>query len=262
LLQQPPRERNYASQIWERLKDDPSKTLTLALKKAARVARGERQEAANWEHINSRIEAISAAKNDSLTVLQVGANDGIHNDPLREHLVKHPKWLAVLVEPNPHAAAALSDLYKGRPNVLTVEAAITDHDGTATLYAAPFIADGSKHPLQGKDSLDQRIAEHFTVQVRNGPTIMQPVGVRAMTVDTLFRETLLTDGVDGIFIDTEGHDKVILDQIDLESDNRPSFVMFEFIHLARADLEAVTDRFENAGYSMVQTERDIFAELS
>lgn len=71
------------------------------------------------------------------TVVQVGANDGVQNDPLRRFLVDPGSYSAVLVEPLPHYASRLRDLYRGRPDITVVEAALGAERGLATIYSIP-----------------------------------------------------------------------------------------------------------------------------
>ncbi len=71
------------------------------------------------------------------TVVQAGANDGVQNDPLRRFLVAPGSYSAVLIEPLPHYASRLRDLYRGRPDITVVETALGAERGRATIYSIP-----------------------------------------------------------------------------------------------------------------------------
>src|SRR5450432_1889496 len=54
-----------------------------------------------------------------VSFLQIGSNDGITQDPLREFIVRQPKWRGCFVEPLPHLFAKLKRNYGhvGRNNL-------------------------------------------------------------------------------------------------------------------------------------------------
>src|ERR1035441_5210930 len=52
------------------------------------------------------------ARGDAITILQIGACDGVTNDPIHRHVEKGLNR-AVLVEPNPLAFARLQKTYAG-----------------------------------------------------------------------------------------------------------------------------------------------------
>lgn len=72
-----------------------------------------------------------------LSILQIGANGGVQNDPLHEFLATKGEFRARLVEPIPEYAVALRSLYAGRDDVEIVEAAAGAEDGELTLYYLP-----------------------------------------------------------------------------------------------------------------------------
>ena len=71
----------------------------------------------------------------ALTFLQVGAFDGVSNDPLRKYIAAH-RWNGVCVEPQPAYAEALRRLYRDAADrIVVVEAAVSAAAGEATMYA-------------------------------------------------------------------------------------------------------------------------------
>jgi hypothetical protein len=77
--------------------------------------------------------AAFEAWNEPITILQIGACDGITNDPIY-HFVRRGRARAILVEPNPYAFARLQNAYAGLPNVTLIQAAVGEKDGEADLY--------------------------------------------------------------------------------------------------------------------------------
>lgn len=79
------------------------------------------------------LEEFFKAK-DAKHVIQIGANDGVQNDPLRPYLKKPGNYEAILVEPIPFYIQKLRDLYKDRSDIKIVHAAIGSKSDTADLY--------------------------------------------------------------------------------------------------------------------------------
>ena len=77
------------------------------------------------------ILACYGARGKMLTIVQVGACDGITNDPIFHH-VAQGSVRAILVEPNPFAFDRLKKNYRDLQNVTLVQAAIGEQDGEGT----------------------------------------------------------------------------------------------------------------------------------
>jgi FkbM family methyltransferase len=121
-----------------------------------------------------------------------------------------------------------------------VRAAITDHDGSVDLHVPAHNA--------LRSSLD--LEELADVE---GP--IECVTVQAMTFATLI------DGmerIDVLHVDAEGHDAVILEQVDLET-VRPAVILYESERLSMADQERTTSRLRGAGYRVTSNEFDTIA---
>src|ERR1035438_3422409 len=56
------------------------------------------------------IHYLLATRGDQLSFIEVGANDGEFDDPLREYIVKYP-WKGVLIEPQPDVFERLKANY-------------------------------------------------------------------------------------------------------------------------------------------------------
>lgn len=102
------------------------------------------------------------------TVVQVGANDGEQNDPLRRFLERPADYAAVLVEPLPAYVDRLRTLYAGRADVTIVEAALAGERGRRRLhFIPPEMADemdGDGPPnrwAHGQGSFDREVVAHW-----------------------------------------------------------------------------------------------------
>ena len=207
-------------------------------------------------YVHRILERASAERGAGFTVLQIGANDGVSLDPLSSLVRKHG-WSGVLVEPNPVNFEKLQQTYANQPQVRLERAAITTHDGTVTLYRPRDLPDGSKSPLHGSDTLDLGVTAKLAWVSKDWQSMMEPVEVPAMRLTTLLGKHGLTE-VDFLLTDTEGHDKVILDQVDFQT-LRPRFLQFEFIHIEASGLTELKARLRANGYTLIPLRWDIFA---
>ena len=161
-----------------------------------------------------------------LSVVQIGANDGIANDPLH-HLVVARGWRLLAVEPLAPAFARLVRNYRDYPNVRCVQCAVSKDDGEATIYSLATVGDGAGQDQLASFSLD--------VLKRNGRRVpglgsrIQATKVRALTLRTLLEENGITS-VDILQIDTEGYDYELI-KVAFGMGLKPSILAFEWEHL-------------------------------
>lgn len=60
---------------------------------------------------NLAIGALMQVSSKPFRFIQVGANDGIHGDPLRAYIERH-HWHGILVEPQPDVFARILENYR------------------------------------------------------------------------------------------------------------------------------------------------------
>ena len=189
--------------------------------------------------------------------IQIGANDGNKGDYLQDY-VRSGDWWGVLVEPIPEVFASLADRYGTNPRLRLVNAAITDHDGQASLYYIPR-QQGQELP----DWYDALATFRKDVLLKHEewiPDIDARIGtidVQAMTFETFCNSYGVTQ-IDLIQIDTEGYDYEIIKQIDLNI-LLPAVVLYEHLHLDPKDRTECEKRFERAGYVLASNYMDTLA---
>lgn len=71
-------------------------------------------------------DAFSVAHSRKVTFIQIGASDGLHNDPIREFVIRD-KWIGIKVEPLPTSFSRLKQNCQTIANrgLVFVNAAIT-----------------------------------------------------------------------------------------------------------------------------------------
>jgi FkbM family methyltransferase len=194
-----------------------------------------------------------AARHRKVVFVQIGSHNGIDGDPLARWIDRHPKWCGTMVEPIPEQFDALTELRGNQARFRLVRAAITDHDGTVEMTVVDRTEDLP-------DGVTQLSSIHTDVVLGADVPVsdhLRRVVVPAMTFASLMEGS---PQIDVLHIDAEGHDAVILDQVDLVS-VRPAVVMFERAHLSHADRESCEVRLSEAGYRVVSNSLDTVALL-
>jgi FkbM family methyltransferase len=164
--------------------------------------------------------------------VNIGANDGIENDPLYE-FVKKNSWRGVYVEPGIESFTALKNNFNNTEGIIFENIAITDFDGEIDLFF------GTTY-------------QHFSVSepYANWMYDVTPSKrqVPCLTPSSLLRKHNITN-VDVISIDTEGHDSVILCNFPLDT-IKPKVIIVEFIHveIAGSSVKDMQEYITSHGY--------------
>jgi FkbM family methyltransferase len=196
------------------------------------------------------------SQKSTVTFVQIGAFDGVAGDPIRPLMLANDCWTGVMVEPQPDAFERLKRNYAAQSQRLKfLNAAISDEPGERTLF---YIPEAEKEALGLPDwareipSFDPKhLSKHFP----------QAKLARRSVRTTTFEEaaSLLPAGaVDVVVIDTEGHERTIVDTIDLDL-HHVKFVIFEHKHLSENDRRAVEGKLQKHGFSLKRFDRDTVA---
>jgi FkbM family methyltransferase len=193
--------------------------------------------------------------------LQIGSNDGLTGDPIRPLLLRNAKWKALLVEPVPFLFEKLRVNYAEIPNVSFMNVAVGEYNGVLPFY---YILPEAKLKLPELptwyDQLGSFNKGHISAHL--GDSVLPYVattGVATVTLNDLLAQAEVTS-IDVLHLDTEGHDWVILRQLDL-SKTKPSVILFEHKHLDPQDRNSAYDylkkdyRIENLGNDFICLKR-------
>ncbi|HVS53826.1 MAG TPA: FkbM family methyltransferase [Opitutaceae bacterium] len=194
-----------------------------------------------------------------LKFLQIGANDGTHGDPLR-HFIARYEWSGVMVEPVPATFAALQRLHGKNPRVQLVQAAVDEKPGVRAIYT---VADPERKLPEFVHAISSFHRDHLLSFSGLVPDIERHIVAQEVPCRTL-REIVAAaklDRIDVLQIDTEGHDDVVLAQVDFAT-LRPRLIQFEHNHLSSERLLACLLRLREAGYSFSMEARDVCAVRS
>jgi FkbM family methyltransferase len=184
-----------------------------------------------------------------LTVVQVGANDGVLNDPLHETVRAH-RWTGVLVEPVPHLYEQLVANYQGVDGLRFAPVAIDERPGTRTMYMVRP-QPGDPDWVEQIASFDKDVMRVHAYALPDIDSRVVEVEVRCVTFPMLVEEYGLRS-IDVLHIDAEGFDDAIIRQIPADAAWAPTYVIFETKHLGPQRYGAVHRQLKSAGYRSVR----------
>jgi FkbM family methyltransferase len=190
--------------------------------------------------------------------VQIGSNDGVKLDPLRQHIL-NGGWHGILVEPLPDVFTQLMANYASCADRLIFEnVAIADRDGVMPFFHLAPVADYRAEGLPyWYDALGSFQREIVAVHVSAIPDIERRIvqrDVQAITFATLCRRHDVT-ALDLLHTDTEGYDFELLKHVDFNA-FRPRLVIFEHVHIKLEDQPAAVAYMEGHGYECVRDGMD------
>jgi FkbM family methyltransferase len=183
--------------------------------------------------------------------IQVGANDGVYRDPLRDE-IRARRWRGIMVEPVPHVFERLRATYDGNPRLILENAAIAEEDGVRMLYHLREIEPGDPAMPDWYDKLGSFHRDIVRKHARAIPDLderLVAIEVPCLTFASLCSKHGI-DSFDLVQIDTEGHDFEIVKLIDFD-ELRPRLVMYEHLHLDEATRGACSAHLSSQGYEQI-----------
>ena len=199
----------------------------------------------NFRDLLSLAVGYRLATNSEFTFLQIGAFDGINNDPLHA-LINEFNLSGILVEPQPEAFEALKNTYRNHPQLTLVQAAVSHRDEVRPFYT-------SQHQATQVASFHR---EHL-IKRKVPPHEIQELPMPCLTISSLLAKHA-TGAPDLIQIDTEGFDFEIIKTIDFRT-VRPFVLRYEHEHLSKDDYSASLEMLAAHGYQFFVEKKDVTA---
>lgn len=184
--------------------------------------------------------------------VQIGANDGVRDDPIHELIVEHD-LAGVLVEPVPDLFHRLQAHYEGRANLRFENVAIASHQGQLPLYRVRPDTPGAPGWWYEIASFD------ISMLTRHGiPTgVIETLAVGTTTIEALLAKHRVNH-IDLLQVDTEGHDGVIV-RAALASGLRPRIINYESCHLPPDERYRIKQLLAASDYRFIDVGRDTLA---
>lgn len=219
----------------------------------------------------SRIETMQelirqALRNRSSVIfIQVGANDGVRGDPLRQLILENEHWKGVFVEPLVQYFQLLKQNYQDSPRFVFENVAIAAEQGHREIYYVSKDAEavfGDELPswFYGLGSFEKR---HILSQLAVLGDKIEPYivaeEIEAVPLQMLLDRNNVTN-LDVLSIDTEGYDYQVLAQLDFDR-YQPTVVLFEHKHLSNNDRARANALLTGRGYEYTEFGGDTLAIL-
>lgn len=187
------------------------------------------------------------------TILQIGAFDGISNDPVFD-FIRQGKMRAILVEPVESNFRKLEKAYQGVNRVSLVQAAITHEDGEVTMYRVKESGRWLNDKWVGQIASFYR--DHLLKYgVRHDE--IEEVTVPAFTLHSLLTRFNM-ESVGFLQVDTEGFDADVV-RMSLTLPVTPGFINFERSHLSAKKAICLFQELEQCGYAWIHSRYDTLA---
>jgi FkbM family methyltransferase len=212
--------------------------------------------------IFSALDDFSKSHKRRIKFIQIGANDGLRNDPIREFIIRD-NWSGLLVEPLPYAFNELKRNYSGyhHKHLSFLNAAISTHSLNFWTFNSGYLDSLSKEDRMDHLRKSSFSKEHLYNFFGNNPDfdqIINSIPVKSLTFKQLVVEYWDHSNINLLVIDAEGHEKNILTCM-INSDIHPDAILYEQ-HNLDSESEIVTLLIQY-GYKVENLGGDAFAIL-
>jgi FkbM family methyltransferase len=205
----------------------------------------------------SEFTSLFSNSRKDVTVVQVGANDGMHNDPIHR-FIRRDNWQGVLLEPQRYVFEKyLSPLYRKTKGIVTLNAALDVKDGSKPIFKIAFSNSRWAH---GLTSFNRSVLEEA---VRSGYVANQAIKegcrlpekredyITEEQVECVSTRSLVEryglEKIDWLQIDTEGFDFEIIKMFNINI-TKPEVIVYENLHFSDDLKEECMVYLRNNGY--------------
>jgi len=204
--------------------------------------------------------AVAAFTTDGAVpyMVQVGANDGVTDDPLRHLILKH-SLPGLLIEPMPEAFAQLRQNYAGQPRLAFENCALWSEDGERDFFRIRPAAYANPR-VKGMAGISREVLLGASRHLPNLARNVETMRVRTLSPASIFAKHAVSR-IDLLVVDTEGFDDIIIKLI-LDFGMAPAIIYFEHVHLRPDRQDAFALFLDRRGYRFARTRTDTLALLS
>lgn len=189
--------------------------------------------------------------------VEIGANDGVHHDHLRQHILQQ-EWRGVMVEPVPYIFERLVANYGDVDRVALENSAVAEQPGELPFFYLRDPAPGEREVLpdwyDGIGSFDRAAIISHAVQLPDIEERIVETRVPAVRFETLCDKHGI-ERPDLLVIDTEGYDARIIRSIDLD-ERGPRMLIYEHFHLPPQERAECRAHLAAAGYETLEESMD------
>ena len=199
----------------------------------------------NFEPLLKLVVAYHLRARQDLTFIQVGAFDGLVEDPVYP-LVQAFGLPGLVIEPQPRLLNTLKATYANHPQVRVVNAAVADANEERDFYTT------ARGPSRKASFFRPHLLKHGVPEAQ-----IQTLKVRCATLARLVQEHGL-ERCDMLQIDAEGYDYQIIRTIDFQA-VQPLIIRFEHAHMTNDECDQSIKLLAAHGFRFIAERRDIIA---
>lgn len=192
------------------------------------------------------------------TFLQVGGNDGVRYDPMRQVAVKYG-MSGVILEPLPGPCASLRKVWEDRPEVRVLECAVAPQSGSMPIYVVEPAERTTGRDFTAIASLDRKAVLRHRFNWKRAGGHLTSRAVSTLSPNDLWAKC--DDAVDVLAVDIEGLDGWFVMEI-LGLGKRPALIAYEHIYLSPEEDRCVVSRLRECGYALFRASWDTYATRS
>jgi FkbM family methyltransferase len=203
----------------------------------------------------------AAALRTDIVILQIGANDGVFDDPLYPFFHKNPHVRGILIEPQEAPYEKLLDLYRDCPNITCMRTAIAATEGSLSLWSVNLGGDpfGKAIARTNPEKFDYVMWRRPSKRLRGYEVETEIVPASPLS-EVLKKLSVDPKEISAVFTDTEGNDIAIVNQL-LDTGTRPEVLQYEHVIAGDNVVLETNRRLAGMGYELNWSFRDIFATL-
>jgi methyltransferase, FkbM family len=197
------------------------------------------------------VQFLMSVRGPELRFVQVGANDGVFDDPLRKYILNFP-WRGILVEPQPDVFDKLRANYTDLKDRLIFENAAIAADAEEISMYRPKPQGSNAVYAASVSSMDEKLTAR-QLGLKKGE--LERISVPCLTLDKLIERHTMPE-IDLLQIDTEGYDFQVLRTLNLAKYS-PLVIQFEHGQLKYREVDEVVQYLSRNNYSVLYGGRQI-----
>lgn len=237
---------------------------TITRKSQALIENPDLEIALTFDHILARYLLENGP--DDFFFIQVGAYDGVTNDPICAYIRRYG-WHGVLLEPQRDAFRLLQENYRDQPQLRLLNTALGAQDGMQDFYRVKDVEGLPAWSRQIASFKLDNILKHkhgvpdygITDTIPDIEKLVEVEKVLCVTFNTLLDEAGIRE-VDLLQIDAEGFDYEVIKTIDFDR-FKPRILHYEHMHLSDRDRDECVVRLLKNGYRIATGFADTTAVL-
>ena len=209
------------------------------------------------------------SKNKKVHFIQIGANDGMYNDPLYK-FIRRDNWEGILIEPQKNVFDRLKYNYRRKENLIFENVAIYKKSGYKRLYKIAFSDSDWASALSSfkRDEVESPMNAGYVEKEAKSEGIKVPQNreeyivaekVKCVTFEELIKKHNIKK-IDLLLIDTEGYDFEIIKTINFQK-VKPINIIYEHIHITNEEKRNCENYLKNLGYNLFIDVSDTLAYL-